>query len=144
MINQSRKMYLNKDYRLCPAKENDEVFRNGIFQFNISKILEDIQSGELVVVKENIDIKEWFRWHGHSASLNENHLPTVEINSTIIQAEIRPGIFSIIDGNHRIEKAFRLGKSSIGSFKLTGEQLIPYFITLKGYQAFVEYWNSKL
>lgn len=106
--------------------------------------MEDIHSGELVVVKENINIKKWFRWHGHNSSLNEDHIPTVDVDSIIIQAEIRPGIFSIIDGNHRIEKAFRLGKSSICSFKLVGEQLIPYFITYKGYKAFVEYWNSKL
>lgn len=144
MTIETRTMHLNINFTPCPIKENDEIFGVGIFRFNISKILEDIHSGELVVAKENIDIKEWFRWHGHHSSLNEDHLPKVDIESIIIQAEIRPGIFSIIDGNHRIEKAFRLGKSSICSFKLVGEQLIPYFITSKGYNAFVEYWNSKI
>jgi len=137
-------MHLKQLYVPCPVKENDEIFRNGVFHFNISKILEDIHSGKLVVGKECIDIKEWFKWNGHHSSLNEEHLPTVNIESIIIQAEIRPGIFTIIDGNHRIEKAFRLGKSSINSYKIMGEQLIPYFITEMGYRAFVAYWNSKL
>src|SRR5690606_37205797 len=128
----------------CVAMENDEIFRNGIFGFNISRILEDIHSGRLPVEKEDILIQEWCKSHGHYSSLNEDHLTTVDIDKTIIQAEIRPGFFTIIDGNHRIEKAYRLGKSDISSYKLIGEQLIPYFITTKGYQAFVEYWNSKL
>lgn len=80
---------------------------------------------------------------GRHPSLNEEHLPTVDTESIIIQAEIRPEYFSIIDGNHRIEKAYRLGKSSIYSYKLMGEQLIPYFISERGYRAFVEYWNTK-
>jgi len=143
LTTQSRKIRLKKLYVPCPAKENDEIFRNGVFHFNISKILDDIHCGKLVVDKEYIDIKEWFKWHGHHSSLNEEHLPTVNIDSMIIQAEIRPGIFSIIDGNHRMEKVFRVGKRSIYSYKLRGEQLIPYFITEKGYQAFIEYWNSK-
>ncbi|WP_062105435.1 hypothetical protein [Bacillus niameyensis] len=143
-MSQSRMMHVKKLYEPCPVKENDEIFRNGVFHFNISRILEDIHSGKLVVDKEYIDINEWFKWHGHHSSLNEDHLSTVNIDSIIVQAEISPGIFSIIDGNHRMEKAFRLGNPSIYSYKLRREQLIPYFITEKGYQAFVEYWNSKL
>ena len=137
-------MNLNKNYIPCTSKENDEIFRNGIFRFNISKMLQDIYSGQLIADKEDIDLKQWFRFHGHSSSLNEAHLTTVDIDKRIIQAEIRPGIFSIIDGNHRIEKAYRLEVSSIQSYKLMGEQLVPYFITTHGYRAFVEYWNSKL
>lgn len=144
MLERSRTMYAKENYIPCRINENDEIFRNGIFHFNISKILEDILSGEVVVEKEVIEIKEWFRKNGYHAVLNESHLPTVDITKPIIQAEIRSGIFTIIDGNHRIEKAFRLGVPSIHSYKLMGEQLIPYFITSKGYYVFVEYWNSKL
>jgi hypothetical protein len=68
----------------------------------------------------------------------------VDVTKAIIQAEIRSGMFSIIDGNHRIEKAFRDGILFIYSYKLRGEQLIPYFMKLEGYEAFVDYWNSKL
>jgi hypothetical protein len=66
------------------------------------------------------------------------------VTKTILQAEVSPGMFTIIDGNHRIEKAFRDGMLYIHSYKLRGEQLIPYFMKVEGYEAFVVYWNSKL
>lgn len=58
------------------------------------------------------------------------------------ELSIRGIIFSIIDGNYKMEKALRMDKSSIYT-KLRGERLIPYFINEKGYQSLVEYWNSK-
>ncbi|MDT8861812.1 hypothetical protein N0O92_16485 [Alkalihalobacillus sp. MEB130] len=139
-----RTMYVIKEYTPCPTKENDEIFPNGVFHFNISNIVKDIYSGKLLVYEENINVKEWFCSHLHSTALDENHLPTVDIERPIIQAEIRPNFFSIIDGNHRIEKAYRTGVPSIRSYKIVGEQLIPYIITTHGYRTFVEYWNSKL
>jgi len=71
-------------------------------------------------------------------------LPSVDLNKTVLQAEIRAGTYNIIDGNHRMEKARREGVEWIDSYKIKGEQLVPYFIKKKGYEAFVEYWNSKL
>ena len=68
----------------------------------------------------------------------------VDINKTVLQAEIRAGAYNIIDGNHRLEKARREGVELINSYKIKGEQLLPYFIKKKAYAAFVEYWNSKL
>ncbi len=61
-----------------------------------------------------------------------------------IQAEIRPGMFEIIDGNHRMERAYRDSVEFVDSYKLRGEQLLLYFADVRGYKAFVEYWNSKL
>ena len=51
---------------------------------------------------------------------------------------------NIIDGNHRLEKAYRDRVKTIISYKLMAEQMIPYFIDVKDYQAFVGYWNDKL
>lgn len=88
-------------------------------------------------------IKEWFRTH-YRGRVNEDHLPTVKISKPVKQAEIRSEIFEIIDGNHRMEKAYRKGIPFIDSYKLKGDQLLPFFIDVRGYNAFVEYWNSKL
>jgi hypothetical protein len=143
LTSKSRKIKLNKNYQPLSVCEGDEFSPNGIFNFNISRILKDINTGPLQVEYEQIHVEEWFRTHGHG-SINEEHLPTVDVTKAILQAEIRPGMFSIIDGNHRIEKAFRDGILFIFSYKLRGEQLIPYFMKLEGYEAFVDYWNSKL
>jgi hypothetical protein len=143
MTSKSRKIKLNKNYQPLPVYEGDEIFRNGIFLFNISRILDDINAGILQVEEEQIHVEEWFRtnWHG---SINEEHLPTVDVTKTVLQAEIRPGMFKIIDGNHRMERAFRERIMHIHSYKLKGEQLLPYFKKVEGYAAFVDYWNSKL
>lgn len=98
-----RIIQLNQNYLPLPCDIGDEVFRNGFFHFNISRIVEHIQSGILKVEAAKIDVKEWFQHHFHSR-INEEHLPTVDVNKPIIQAEIRPGMYAIIDGNHRIEK----------------------------------------
>lgn len=77
-------------------------------------------------------------------NLNEVHLPSVNTRKAIIQAEIKPNHFEIIDGNHRFEKALREGKKSINTYKLYVKDLLPYFYDKQGYEAFVKYWNSKL
>ncbi|MHC1762555.1 MAG: hypothetical protein AB9917_24140 [Negativicutes bacterium] len=142
-MNESRQIKLDKKYVPLPVRDGDEIYPNGIFNFGITRMLEDICSGRLDVEKEQINVQEWFKTHCHS-SVNEEHLPTVDVSNPVIQAEIRPGTFEIIDGNHRMERARRDGIKLINSYKMRGEQLVPYFSDLRGYKAFVEYWNSKL
>ena len=140
---ENRRIKLNKKFVPLPAQDGDEIYPNGIFNFAISRILEDISSGKLVVEKEKINVHEWFKSHWRG-SVTEEHLPTVDVSKPVIQAEIKPGTFEIIDGNHRMERAFRDRVNSIDSYKLRGEQLLPYFSEVRGYKAFVEYWNAKL
>lgn len=139
----SRKLKLDKSFEPLPTRDGDEIFRNGYFEFNITRIMEDISVGKLEVAEEPINISSWSRLHS-SNTVNEDHLPSVDISKTVLQAEIRAGAYNIIDGNHRIEQARREGVNLINSYKMKGEQLLPYFIKKKGYEAFVEYWNSKL
>jgi hypothetical protein len=142
-MNKRRKIKPDNKYKPLPTNEGDEIYPNGIFKFSISRILEHIMSGQLNPAKEEINVREWFKSHSRG-SVNEEHLPTVDISKPVIQAEIRPGTFEIIDGNHRMERAYSDGVEFIESYKLKGEQLLPYFADIRGYKAFVEYWNSKL
>lgn len=132
-----------KDYSPFPIAEGDEVYPNGIFHINITKIQEHIKDGTLVVEEELVSVRGCFTSH-YRGSVNEDHLPTVEVGKTIIQAEIRPDHFEVIDGNHRLEKAYRQGTEYVNSYRLQGEQLLPYFINENGYIAFIDYWNRKL
>lgn len=143
-MNNSRKLKIVKNYEPCLAFENEEIFRNGIFHFNISRIIDHISSGKLNVEREEIDIGDWYRTHNFHGSINEGHLPLVDVTKPVIQAEIRPERYEIIDGNHRLEKAYRNNICVFDSYKLKGEQLVEYFIDISGYLAFVDYWNSKL
>ena len=142
-MNNSRIIKLVKDYKPLPMDIGDEIYPNGIFNFSISRICEHIALGELKSEKEQIDIKEWFKSHIRGL-VNEEHLPSVDVSKAVIQVEIRPDRYEIIDGNHRIKKACHDGLEVIESFKLKGEHLLPYFADERGYKAFVEYWNLKV
>lgn len=140
-----RALKLTKNYVPKQSMSDEiEIYPNGIFQFSISMILEDIGYETFAPKMERIDIEKWRKTHTISSRLNEEYLQTVDTKKPIIQAEIRIGRFEIIDGNHRFEKAFREGKKTINSYKIYGEELVPYFYDRKGYECFVKYWNSKL
>jgi len=138
-----RKLKPNKQFMPCVVNEDEEIFRLGIFELNISRMIEDIESGKVHVEKEDIHVEEWFNKHCRS-SVNEDYLPMVANSKPVIQAEIRPGMYEIIDGHHRLEKSFREGIKTVKSYKLTGEQLLSYFTDVKAYLSYVDYWNSKL
>ena len=71
-------------------------------------------------------------------------MDSVEISRPVILAEISPGRYNLIDGNHRMEKARRMGMESLPAYKLNAEQHIRFLISRKAYVAYVEYWNGKL
>ncbi len=136
-------MKIDPDFMPCEVKDNDEIFPNGIFLFNISRMLEDIDSGELVVLREKIDVMEWFRTHC-DGSINEGYMPDVELSRPVIQAEIKHDRFEIIDGNHRMTKALRDGILFVDSYKILGEQLPQYLTSVERYKSYINYWNDKL
>ncbi|WP_418222939.1 hypothetical protein [Clostridium isatidis] len=142
-MNKNRRIKVDENYSPLPTYKGDEIYVNGIFNFSISRILEHIDLGKLEVEKEKINVKEWFRLHFRGL-VNEEHLSMVDISKPILQAEIRPGMLEIIDGNHRMERAYCGGIEFVESYKLKGEQLLPYFADIRGYKAFVQYWNLKL
>ncbi len=139
----TRKFRAKKLYNPCPADEGDEIYPNGIFHFNISRIVEDIESGKLQVELEKIDVPHWFKNHC-MGDVNKDHMPNVVLSKPVIQAEIKAGFFEIIDGRHRMEKALRENMQYMDSYKLKGEQLLDYFIDERGYRAFIDYWNDWL
>ena len=75
-----------------------------IFHFNISRILEHIISGQLIVEQKDVRIPVWFKSHG-GGCINEEHLKTVNLEKPVLLAEISPGRFNLIDGHHRMEKS---------------------------------------
>lgn len=142
-MKKGRKLKFDKNFMPVPTFEGDEIYNNGVFNFNITCIIEHIDSGKIQAEKETVNVQGWFKSHFH-ASVNEEHLQIVDISKPVIQAEIRPGVYEIIDGNHRMERACREGTEFVDSYKLKGEQLLPYFADVRGYRVFIEYWNSKL
>ena len=135
----NRKLKINKRFTPCPEEDGDELYPNGIFVFNVTKLAEYIQRNGIDC--EEVLVEDFSRG---SSKFNEEHLPLVDVTKPVIIAEISPGRYNVIDGNHRIEKARRLGLKKVSAYKVTPEQHIQFLTTEKGYLAYVEYWNDKL
>lgn len=135
----NRKLKINKNFKPCPVDEGDEMYPNGIFVFNITKMAQHIV--EQGIPCEKVVVKDYPR---SSNRFNEDHLPSVDVTKPIIVAEISPGRFNVIDGNHRMEKARRLGIEQLMAFRLGPDQHMQFLTTEKGYLAYIDYWNDKL
>lgn len=133
-----RKLKISKRFTPCPVDDGDEMYPNGIFVFNITKLTDYIKTNDFSC--EEILLKDY---RSHS-KFNEEHLPTVDLTKPVIIAEISPGRFSVIDGNHRLEKARRLGLDKLPAYRITPERHTKFLTTAHGYRAYIEYWNGKL
>ena len=77
-------------------------------------------------------------------SINESHVDSVDVSQPVIIAEISPGHYNLIDGNHRMEKARRLGINRISAYKLNVNQHMAFLTEKKAYLCYIDYWNGKL
>ncbi|MBC7946289.1 MAG: ParB N-terminal domain-containing protein [Chitinophagaceae bacterium] len=134
-----RKLKINKHFTPCPIDDEDEMYPNGIFIFNITKMAEYIRNNNITC--EEVLVKEFSRG---SSKFKESHLATVDVTRPIIVAEISPGRYNVIDGNHRMEQARRIGIETLPAYKISPDQHLQFLTTEQGYLAYIEYWNSKL
>ena len=144
MISSRKTINIDKNYIPYNSKRGDEIFSVNYFKINITGILEHIKNGSLMPIEERIDVSKWMSSHFRNGTLHESHLLNVDLSKPVIQAEVRPEHFELIDGNHRIIKALRQGVKYIDSYKLSNSQLIPFFCDRLTYERFVELWNEEL
>lgn len=136
-----QKLKPNAHFIACPVEDGDELFRNGIFVFNITKMLEYIRHHPREVEIIDADVSELD--HGFS-SLNESHVQSVDIRRPVVLAEISPGRYNLIDGHHRVAKAVRGGTKKIRAYRLTVRQHVTFLTSKDAYLKYVAYWNEKV
>ena len=136
-----RKLKVKNDFTPCPAVVGDELYPNGIFVFNITRMIEYIENNHDRVTLQEVSVDDFFE---SFSTVNESHVDSVDISRPIILAEIAPGHYNLIDGKHRVEKARRMGIKNVPAYKLNVDQHLKFLINKEGYVAYVEYWNSKL
>lgn len=134
------KLKIDNAFIPCPVADGDELFPNGIFEFNITKMIEHIQNNPDFVI-EDVDVDNILT--GFS-SINESHVNSVNISNPVILAEISPGRYNVIDGNHRMEKARRMGVKILRAYKINADQHIKFLTSKEAYVTYIEYWNGKL
>ena len=93
-----------------------------------------------IFIPEEVTVKEFHKF----LSINESHIDSVDISKPVILAEIAPGRYNLIDGQHRIEKAHRLGVEKIKAYRITPDHHIRFLNSKFAYEKYVEYWNDKL
>lgn len=138
-IGLNRKLKISNNFKPCTIDDGDELYPNGIFVYNITKMAEFIQNQKITC--EEVLVRDYSRG---SSKFREGHLEAVDVAKPVIVAEISPGRYSVIDGNHRMEKARRMGIEKILAYKLSPVQHVQFLTTEKGYLAYIEYWNCKL
>lgn len=131
------------DPEFTPAvlREGDEYYANGIFEFNITMILEYIRSNPDQFKPENISVPEF---NNDFSVIDESYIDSVTFSEPVILAEIAPERFNLIDGNHRLEKAKKLGRKEIMAYRLSPEQHIKFLTSRNAYEKYIIYWNEKL
>ena len=132
---------IDENFSPCRVAAGDELFPNGIFVFNITRIIEYIRKNPDSIALQEVDVGDFPKAF---SSINESDVDPVEIFKPVILAEISPGQYSLIDGHHRVEKARRMGISNIRAYKLNAEQHMRFLISQEAYVVYVGYWNSKL
>jgi hypothetical protein len=131
----------DKNFTPCPSADEDELFPNGIFIFNISRMLSAIRENPDLFPVGEVAVKEIY---SVSPYINEGHLDAVNVSEPVLLAEIAPGRYNLIDGHHRVEKAHRLKIETLKAYRLKANQHISFLTTQKGYDKYVEYWNDKI
>src|SRR3990167_1923584 len=137
-----RKMKLMKNFTPLPSEEDEEFYPNGIFVFNISKLIQYINKNQEVFQPEEVPVNILASFR--SPNIDEATIKTAELSVPIIMAEIAPYQFNVIDGHHRLEKARREEKTVILAYKVPAEHHVRFLNSIKAYVAYVEYWNNKL
>ena len=136
-----KKFSIDKNFVPCSVNNEDELYSNGIFEFNITKIIGYIHSNLADIALETVAVEGFYKG---SSSLDESHVDNVDVSQPVIMAEISPGRYNLIDGHHRAQKARKIGVKNLSAYKLNAEQHIKFLTTRRGYEAYIEYWNNKL
>jgi hypothetical protein len=137
-----RRLKPDKVFTPLPVDEGDELFPNGIFEFNVTKMLDFIEANPDKFPIEKMEV-EPLRSHLPKV-LDEETIQRADVLKPVVLAEISPGCFNVIDGNHRVEKAGRKGLKTIAACRIRAEQHPAFLTSVRAYEAYVQYWNSKL
>ena len=137
------KLIRDKGFQPCVAEPGDETYANGIFEFNITRLLAFAQEHTdrfSVIQVEICELPDY----GNGRHLNEVAILVADLARPIVLAEISPGHFNVIDGNHRLARARRQGATALPAYRVQCPTHVPFLTSVFAYEKYVEYWNGKV
>ena len=140
-LESAEKLTVDEDFVPCPVKKGDELYPNGIFVFSITKMIEYIRDNNDKIELVEVTVADFPRAF---STIDESHVDSVDVFQPVLLAEISPGRYNLIDGNHRMDKARKMGISHILAYKLNVKQHMAFLTEKKAYISYIEYWNEKL
>ena len=149
-----REMVYRPDYYTFHTDDREEWFPNGIFHYNVSRLIKDLavaDKGENerapwinTAIKANISADESIHFFGRPAGLKDEHIEAADLERPLIFVELGPDSYNLIDGHHRLEKARRKGIPELPAWLVDAHAAIHYLGSEMEYCRYVEYWNSKI
>ena len=139
-LQSAKKLKADDNFTPCPINDGDELYPNGIFVFNITKMLDFLITTPNEVDCIEVKVADFPK---SFSSIDESHVDSVDISLPVIIAEISPGHYNLIDGNHRMEKARKMGIEKIPAYKIDVNQHINFLTDDKSYRSYIDYWNGK-
>ena len=139
-LQSAEKLKVDDNFTPCPINKGDELFQNGIFVFNITKMIKYLKKNANEVDLIGAEVGDFPK---SFSSIDESHVDSVDVSQPVILSEIAPGHYNLIDGNHRMEKARRMGAKSILAYKIDVNQHLKFLTEKKAYLSYIEYWNEK-
>lgn len=136
------KLNLDKTFEPCALAEGDEIYPNGIFEFNITRLLTFIDAHPKDFPVDTVPVAGIPDFG--SSRLNEAVVNSADLSRPVLLAEIAPGRYNLIDGHHRAAKARRNGVPTVPARRIACPRHVPFLTTTAAYVKYVEYWNSKL
>lgn len=137
------KLKVDKNFQPCLAEAEDELYPNGIFTFNVTRLLAFIESYAERFPIELIQLAEILDYSGNE-HLDEETIRAADLSRPILLAEISPGRFNVLDGHHRVAKARREAAFALPALRLRCPQHVHFLTSTTAYEKYVDYWNGKL
>lgn len=142
-------MVYRPDYYVFSNNDREEWFPNGIFNYNVSRLIRDLAMdgaekekktpwlytavGTCVSVDDVID-----NCHG-LGKMEEEHIQAADLERPLIFIELAPDSFNLIDGHHRLEKAKREGLTELPAWMVDAHAAIHYLGSEYEYSRYVGY-----
>ena len=125
------KLKLDKKFQPSISEEGDELYANGIFLFNISRLLAFIGSHPERFPVEAIAVAGVP--HYGEGSLDQDAILAANVARPIVLAEISPDNYNLIDGNHRVARAKREGIQTLPGWRIRCPHHVSFLTSTMAY-----------
>ena len=140
-----REMIFSPDFTIFRAGTEDELYVNGYFIFNISKLISLIPAGINAgyVMEKSVSVDRCLEYVDATV-MEERHIKAADLEKPIIFIEVAPDTYNLADGRHRICKAFKKKAKMLPAYFVRAEFAEHFLQDMDQYKAHCNYWNTKV